>query len=81
MAFLRVDAGGKRFGGRGGGVQVFTVPNCEAAVVLGGRESAAGSCCVVKHRGVPLYEWNQVPHRSLLLVQLSQGPGADGAPV
>lgn len=46
-----------------------------------GRGGAAGSCCVLKHRGAPLYEWNQVRHRSLLLVQLSRGPGADGGPV
>lgn len=33
----------------------------------------AGWPRVVKHHGVLLYEWNQVPHRSPLLVQLSWG--------
>lgn len=46
-----------------------------------GGGGAAGSCCVLKHCGAPLYEWNQVRHRSPLLVQLSRGPGADGGPV
>lgn len=44
------------------------------------RGRVAGWPRVVKHHGVLLYEWNQVPHRSQLLVQLSWGPGATGAP-
>ena len=67
-----------------GGVKVFTLPNYEAAVVSGERVHwghVAGRPRVVKHHGAQLYEWNQVLHRSLLLVQLSWGPGAAGAPV
>lgn len=45
------------------------------------RGRVAGWRRVVKHHGVLLYEQNQVPHRSPLLVQLSRGPGAVGVPV
>ena len=60
-------------------------PNCDVPVVQGGEKvqwgHVAGWPSVVKHHGVPLYEWNHVMHRSQLLVQLSWGPGTTSAAV
>ena len=72
MAFLWVDAGGLGFWGLKY-LRFQTVKHGGAGGERVQRGRVAGWPRVVKHHGVPLYEWNQVPRRSLLLVQLSRG--------